>query len=172
MYHDELLREHCEIHKMIKAIFWSYYFLHMQERVKKYVNKCDLCHKIKLSRHRPYKEMRQTLTSDWLWTSVVMNFIVKLSFLKKLLTEVFYNLILMIVNWLMKEVWFISYKKVLNAEELVYTFLRNVTALQDLPDKIISNRDKLFTSNFWTVLTRQLRLSHKMSTVYYSQTDD
>ena len=60
----------------------------------------------------------------------------------------FYNSILTIVNQLTKEVWFISYKKVLNAEELAYTFLRNVTALQDFSDKIISDRDKLFISNF------------------------
>ena len=69
----------------------------------------------------------------------------------------------------MKEVQFMLYKKILNVEELAYTFLRNITALQDLSDRIISDRDKLFILNFWTVLTRQLRLSHKMSTVYYSQ---
>ena len=78
----------------------------------------------------------------------------------------------MIVNQLIKEVWFILYKKVLNIEELMYMFLRNVTALQDLSDKIISDRDKLFMSNFWTALTRQLKLLHKMSIIYYSQTDD
>ena len=118
------------------------------------MSKCDLCHKIKSLRHRSYEEMRQILTSDQLWASVVMNFIVKLSLLKEFLTKVSYDLILMIVNWLIKEVWFILYKKVLNAEELVYTFLRNVTALQDLLNKIISDRDKLFMSNFWIVLTR------------------
>ena len=172
MYYDELLREHCEIHKMIEVISQSYYFSHMQEKMKKYVNKCDLCHKIKSSRHKSYREMRQTLTLDWLWAFIVMDFIVKLSLSKKLLTEVFYDLILTIVNQLMKEVWFIPYKKASNTEELAYMFLWNVTALQGLPDKIISDRDKLFTSNFWTALTRQLRLSHKMSTVYHSQTDD
>ena len=77
-----------------------------------------------------------------------MNFIVKLSLLKKLLTKVFYNLILTIVNQLIKEVCFISYKKVSNTEELVYTFLRNVTTLQDLSDEIISDKDKLFMLNF------------------------
>ena len=77
-----------------------------------------------------------------------MNFIVKLSLLKKLLTEVFYNLILIIVNQLVKEVQFISYKKVLNTEELIYIFLRNITALQDLSDKIIFDRDKLFMLKF------------------------
>ena len=77
-----------------------------------------------------------------------MNFIVKLPSSKKLLTGVSYDLILTIVNQLTKKVWFILYKKALNAEELAYTFLRNVTALQDLSDKIISDRDKLFMSNF------------------------
>ena len=172
MYHNEPLRGHHEIHKTIKVISQSYYFLHMQEKVKKYMNKCNLCHKIKPSRHKPYGEMRQALTLNQLWASVAMDFIVKLLSSKKSLTGVSYDLILTIVDWLMKEVQFILYKKVSNAKELVYTFLQNVTALQDLPDEIIFNRDKLFMSNFWTVLTRQLRLSHKMSTVYHSQTDD
>ena len=66
MYHDEPLEEHHDIHKIIKAISQSYYFLHMQEKIKKYVNKCNLCHKIKSSRHRSYKEMRQTSTSNQL----------------------------------------------------------------------------------------------------------
>ena len=172
MYHDESLEEHHEIYKTIKAIFWLYYFLHMWEKVRKYMNKCNLCHKIKPSRHRSYGKMKQALTSDWLWALMVMNFIVKLSLSKELLTKVFYNSILTIVNWLMKEVHFILYKKASNTEELAYTFLQNVTALQDLPDEIISDQDKLFTSNFWTALTRQLRLSHKISTVYHPQTDN
>ena len=52
-----------------------------------------------------------------------MDFIEKLSLSKKLLTEVFYNSILTIVNQLTKEVQFISYKKILNIEELAYIFL-------------------------------------------------
>ena len=36
----------------------------MQEKVKKYIDKCNLCHKIKLLRHKSYKEMRQILILD------------------------------------------------------------------------------------------------------------
>ena len=71
-----------------------------------------------------------------------------MSLSKKLLTKVTYNLILTIVNQLIKEVQFLLYKKVLNVEELVYIFLQNVTELQDLSDKIILERDKLFILNF------------------------
>ena len=171
MYHNEPLRDHWEIHKMIEAIFWSYYFPHMRKKVQNYVNKCDLYHKIKSVRHRPYGEMRTALTLSQPWASVVMNFIVKLPPSKKPLTGVIYDLILIIVNWLTKEVRFLPYKEASDAEELTYTFLRNVTVLQGLPDEIILNRDKLFTLRFWTALTRQLRLSHKLSIIYHSQTD-
>ena len=64
IYYNKSLKEHCEIYKTIKAIFRLYYFSHMWEKVKKYVNKYNLCHKIKLSRYKSYKEMRQILTLD------------------------------------------------------------------------------------------------------------
>ena len=63
MYHDDLLREHWGIYKTIKAISWSYFFSHIRKKVSNYVNKCDICHKIKLLRHKSYKEIRITSTS-------------------------------------------------------------------------------------------------------------
>ena len=129
MYHNKSLRGHWETHKTIKVISQSYYFSHIRKKMQSYVNKCNLCYKIKSVRHRSYEEIIRALTSSWSWASVVMNFIVKLSLSKKLLTEVTYNSILIIVNWLIKKVRFLSYKEVSDAEELTYTFLRNVTAL-------------------------------------------
>ena len=77
-----------------------------------------------------------------------MNFIVKLSLLKKLLTKVVYDLILTIVDQLIKKVRFISYLEASNTEELVYIFLRNITVFNKLLEEIISDRDKLFIFNF------------------------
>ena len=168
MYHNEPLRGHWETHKTIKAISWSYYFSHMRKKVQGHVNKCDLCHKIKPVRHRPYEEMRIVLTPSQPWALIVMNFIVKLPPSKKLLIKVIYDSILIIVNQLTKKVRFLSYKEVSNVKELAYTFLRNVTVLQRLSDEIILNRDKLFMLRFWMMLIRQLRLLHKLLTVYYS----
>ena len=78
----------------------------------------------------------------------------KLSSSKKLLTKVIYNSILTIVNQLIKKVRFILYLKALNAEELAYTFLRNITTFNKLSEEIISDRNKLFIFNFWTSLIR------------------
>ena len=77
-----------------------------------------------------------------------MNFIMKLLLLKKLLTKVVYNLILTVIDQLIKKARFILYLEALNTEKLAYTFLRNVTAFNKLLKEIISDRDKLFTFNF------------------------
>ena len=73
---------------------------------------------------------------------------VKLSKLKEPLTKVLYDVILVITDRLIKYRYFILYKKSLTAEKLVYIFLRMLAANYRISDKIISDRDKLFTLKF------------------------
>jgi hypothetical protein len=77
-----------------------------------------------------------------------LNFIVKLLPLKEILTRIIYDLILVIINRLIKYAHFISYKEGLTAEELAYTFNKNIITNYGIPEEIINNRDKLFISNF------------------------
>ena len=51
-------------------------------------------------------------------------------------------------------------------------FLQNVITFNKLLEKIISDRDKLFISNFQTLLIKQLEIKYKLFTAYYSQTDE
>jgi hypothetical protein len=81
-----------------------------------------------------------------------LDFIVKLPLSKEVLTGVTYNSILIVTDRLIKYAYFIFYKEGLTAEELVYTFNRNVIANYRIPEEIISNKDKLFISNFWKSL--------------------
>ena len=77
-----------------------------------------------------------------------MDFIVKLSTSKKVITGVAYDSVLIVTDRLIKYAYFIPYKKGLTAEELAYAFNRNVIANHGIPEEIISNRDKLFTLKF------------------------
>ena len=70
----------------------------MRKKVQDYINKCDLCHKIKSARYKLYEEMRTALTSDQLWALIVMNFIMKLSPSRELLIKVIYDSILTVVD--------------------------------------------------------------------------
>jgi len=82
------------------------------------------------------------------WKNIILDFIVKLLLLKEVLIKVVYDSILIIINRLIKYAYFISYKKSLTIEELVYTFNKNIIINYEIPGEIISDRDKLFTSNF------------------------
>ena len=77
-----------------------------------------------------------------------MDFIIKLLVLKEVITGVTYDLVLVVINRLIKYAYFISYKEGSIAEELIYAFNRNVIANHGILEEIINNRDKLFTSKF------------------------
>ena len=40
-----------------------------------------------------------------------------------------------------------------------------------MPDEIISDRDKLFISKFWTIIIALLGIKRKLSIVFYPQTN-
>ena len=64
------------------------------------------------------------------------------------MTGVVYDSILVIIDRLTKYVYFILYKEASTIEELAYIFVKWIVANHGILDKIISDRDKLFTSNF------------------------
>ena len=63
------------------------------------------------------------------------------------------------------------YKESSNAKELAYAFIKIVISQHKLPDKIILDRDKLFTSKFWKLLIAQLGANYKLSIAFHPQID-
>ncbi len=127
---------------------------------------------MKHNQHKLYELLKSLSTSDSAWKSIALNFIIKLFKLKKRVIEIIYDFILIIMNRLIKYEYFLSYKKATFAKDLIYTFLRIIVANHELSDKIISNRDKLFTLKFWKFLMNQLEIHHKLLTAYHSQTNE
>ena len=68
--------------------------------------------------------------------------------LKKPLTGTTYDSILVIVDTLIKYIYLELYKKASTAKDLVYIFNKIIIVRHGIPNKIVSNRDKLFTSQF------------------------
>ena len=73
------------------------------------------------------------------WTSIVLDFIVKLPKFKKPITKIVYDLILVIIDRFTKYKYFILYKETSLAENLAYTVYKYVVGNYRLPEKIISN---------------------------------
>ena len=175
----ELVRElhslpahgHQGIDKTQERIKRDFYVPGLWNVVKQVVSTCEICNKAKANRHAPYGLLKSPPTPDGAWKSIAWDFIVKLPPSIEPMTKVVYDSILVITDRLTKYGHFIPYKESSTATELAYIFLKVVVAQHGLPDEIISDRDKLFTSKFWQTFTAQLGINTKLSTAFHPQTD-
>jgi hypothetical protein len=78
------------------------------------------------------------------WTSIVLDFVIKLLLLRDLIIRIEYDSILVITDRLIKYTYIILYLEASTAEDLVYAFLRVVVANYSALEKMISDRDKFF----------------------------
>jgi len=101
-----------------------------------------------------------------------MNFIMKLPTSKDLAWGVKFDSILTIVDRLTKYTMFISFKETATAPVLTYTILQELVNNHGLLKEFITDRNKLFTSKFWEMLTAELEINHKMLMAYHPQTDE
>ena len=77
-----------------------------------------------------------------------MDFIIGLLRSKEQTTKHAYDSILVMVNKLTKYYHFILYNKTITAPELGYLVLDRLVRYHGLPNTILTNRDKLFTSAY------------------------
>jgi hypothetical protein len=78
------------------------------------------------------------------WTSIILDFVIKLLLLRDLITRVEYDSILVITDRLIKYTYIILYLEANIIEDLAYMFLRVVVANYSALEKMISDRNKLF----------------------------
>ena len=100
-----------------------------------------------------------------------MDFITDLPTSEDLATNVSYNSILVMVDRLTKYAHFIPCQKTTTAEQLGYLVLDRLVRYHGLPTTFITDRDKLFISNYWKTLVATMGIKYKLSTAFYPKTD-
>ncbi|KAG8424880.1 hypothetical protein J3458_022432 [Metarhizium acridum] len=169
--HEHPLHGHQGVGKTISRLRRSYDFPESRKMVQEVIKKCDTCNKAKSARHAPYGELQPISPPERAWQTVTMDFIVKLPKSKEPMTGVAYDSILVIVDKLTKYAYYIPYKESSNTKDLAYMFFKTVIAQHGLPTKLISDRDKLFTSNFWKCLMETMKIKQSLSTAFHPQSD-
>jgi hypothetical protein len=162
---------HQGVTRTFDRISRHFYFPGMRKQVETVVRECDICSKSKSNRHAPYGQLKSPPVPTRAWKSIALDFIIKLPPSKDPMTGTEYDSILVITERLTKYGYFIPYWEASSAEALAHTFLRVIIANHGLPEEIISDRDKLFTSKFWKSLMALLGANHKLSTAFHPQTD-
>jgi len=83
-----------------------------------------------------------------------------------------YNSILVMINKLIKYLYIIACKKKFIAKQLEYIVLNRLIQYYNIFKELTSNKDKLFTSNYWKTLILMLETRLKISIAYYLITND
>ena len=142
------MARHQSINKTLELITRDFTQLRMRQDVTNYIRDYDICAKIKHSRYKLYELLQSLALLEQTQLVVVLDFIIKLSLSKKPLIDIFYNSILIIVDTLLKYIYLELYREAFTVEDLIYIFNKVVIARHDILNRIILNRDKLFTSQF------------------------
>lgn len=170
-HHDGSEYGHPGVTKTMELVRRSFAFPQMRQRIVQYIKRCPDCQRNKASRHAKYGHIQFRTPPQQPWDEVTMDFITKLPRSKDSVTSHEYDMILVMVDRLTKYVHFIPANETHTAEQLGYLILDRLVRYHGFPKIYITDRDKLFTSNYWNTLTGALGIKHKLSTSYHPQTD-
>ena len=133
----------------------------MHRDIKDTILQCDTCKKCK-DEHVAYPGLLQPLpVPQYSWSHVTMDFIEGLPISEKKDT------IMVVVDRLTKSAHFISLSHPFDTPTIARLFLDHICKLHGIPLSMLSDRDKVFTSQFWTELFTLLGTKLKLSTAYH-----
>ena len=149
----------------------KYDFPNLRKVVETVVKECNICNKTKAARHKPYGLLQPTEIPNQAWNTIAWDFITGLPKSKDPVNHVEYDSIWVIVDRLVKYAYFLPFREDCTAEQLAFAFIRQYLDKHGIPEKIVSDRDKLFTSKFGTSFFKQIGVKLKFSTAYHPQSD-
>ncbi|GJZ45547.1 retrotransposon-related protein [Tanacetum coccineum] len=149
------------LHNLKAMVYWK----GMRKWVKNKVRSCDVCQRNKpdLSAYPGY--LQPLPIPPTTWSSISMDFI------EGLPSSQGKTVIFVVVDRLNKYAHFMPLHHPFTASIVSQVFMDNVFKLHGLPHFIISDRDKVFLSQFWKSLFKVLKVNLQMSTAYHPQSD-
>lgn len=83
-----------------------------------------------------------------------------------------YTVIMVMIDRLSKYAHFAPLSAHYTSKQVAEVFLSHVIRLHGMPQSIVSDRDKVFTSSFWRALCQLQGIQLQMSSAYHPETDD
>ncbi|KAA0051377.1 T32E20.30 [Cucumis melo var. makuwa] len=164
-FHDFILEGHSGFLRTYKRMSGELHWLGMKNDIKKYVEQCDICQRNKFEATKPARVLQtlpipEKILEDW-----TMNFIEGLPLAGGV------NVIMVVVDRLSKYAYFITLRHLFSAKQDAKVFTDRVIGKHGIPKSIVSDRDKIFLSNFWRELFAMMGTILKRSMAFHPQTD-
>ena len=130
------------------------------------VKECDVCVSSKAVRHKPYSYLQLLPVLTHCWKDLSMDFVIGLLVSTNWKGES-YDYILIIVDRLMKMVYYEPVKVTIDAPGLAEVIIDVVVRYHGLPDSIVSNLGSVFNSKFWSSLCYFLDIKQRLYTAFH-----
>lgn len=163
--HDNPAGGHSGFPVTYRRIKHLFAWLGMKQQIQQQLKQCQICQQAKPERVK-YPGLLQPLpVPKGAWQVISMDFI------EGLPTSDKYNCILVVVDKFSKYAHFLPLTHPFTAFSVATVFMKNVYKLHGMPQVIISDRDRVFTSQLWEHLFTKSGTKLHMSSSYHPQTD-
>jgi hypothetical protein len=169
-HHDDILTDHFDVKKTVELFNRKYHWSKMIKYVKFYIKTCDICQRTKTFKHLSYDDLQSLSFFQDSWQEIIMNFITNLSSSKR--SDDVYDSVLVIMNRYIKMTLYIFVTKNIIAIELTKIIFDQVMLKYDASKDVVSNREFVFTSAYWTNICYHMRMKRRLNIVFHSQIDE
>ncbi|CAJ2652292.1 unnamed protein product [Trifolium pratense] len=164
-FHSSALGGHAGITRTKARVASQFFWPTMAKDIKEFVSKCLICQQAKHSTAVPAGLLHPLPIPQQIWEDLSMDFIIGLP------PSHTYTVILVVVDRLSKYSHFIPLKGDYTSSKVAEAFVNTIVKLHGFPKTIVSDRDRVFTSQFWQHLFKISGTTLAMSTAYHPQTD-
>ena len=165
LHHDIPAAGHGGRWKMVELVTRNYWWPGVTRDVGKYVERCDLCQRMKNRAEEPAGKLKLSEVPQKTWTHLTVDFITKLPVVAGK------DAVLVVCDRLSKMTHFVATTEGTSAEGLARLFWDNVWKLHGLPESVVSDRGPQFGAELTKELNRMLGIKTKLSTTFHPQTD-
>ncbi|KAL0534629.1 hypothetical protein IC582_028920 [Cucumis melo] len=164
-FHNSVVGRHSGFLRTYKRVSNELYWDGMKASIKKHYEECLICQRNKTLALSPAGLLVPLEIPQAIWSDISMDFVEGLPKVGG------FEVILVVVDWLSKYGHFLPLKHPFTVNLVAEIFVKEVVRLHGFPLSIVSDRDKIFLSLFWTELFRLSGTKLNKSTVYHPQSD-
>jgi hypothetical protein len=156
---------HEGVHHTLHRIRRDFHFPTMHRLVQDFVRSCATCQRYKSKHLHPAGLLQPLPVPSIVWANIAMDIVEALPRVHGK------TIILSVVDRFSKYAHFIPLAHPYTAESVAQAFYTDIVGLHGIPQFIVSDRDPVFTSTFWSELMRLSGTKLLMSSAFHPQTD-
>lgn len=164
-YHSSAFGGHSRIRATYQRIKRLFYWPGLKKKVENYIRECPMCQVTKSENIHIPGLLNPLEIPHMAWTHISMDFI------EGLPKSHGKDVILVVVDRLTKYAHFVAMSHPYSVEQVVEVFMNNIHKLHGMPMAIVTDRDRIFTSQFFQKVFKAMKVHLRFSTAYHPQTD-